>query len=114
MSLRINVKATPNAQLKEEPLPTDEDIESVRTKEDAERDGIDSETNLKEQLASRTFRFMEGFVSLIFVFLIYYVCYHAWYRLVIPKEVIIALITTSLAAVVGLVGFILKGLFGSK
>jgi len=73
-----------------------------------------SNTKLKEDLAWRTFKFMESFVCLIFVFLIYYFCYFAYNNEEIPKEVIIALITTSLAAVVGLVGFILKGLFGSK
>lgn len=71
-------------------------------------------TKLKKKLAFKTFRFMQGFTALIFVFVTYYVCYFVWYRLEIPKEVVIALITTSLAAVVGLVGFILKGLFGNK
>jgi len=73
-----------------------------------------SNTELKKKLAWKTFRFMEGFVCLIFVFLLYYFCYFAYNNEEVPKEVIIALITTSLAAVVGLVGFILKGLFGSK
>jgi len=98
-------------------LPTEDEILSSenkrdsRTKDDAERDALDNETALKIVLAFKTFRFMEGFVSLICVFLIYYICYFAWFRKEIPETVIIALITTSLASIVGLVGFILKGLF---
>lgn len=95
-------------------LQSESKRDSSRTKEDAERDSLDSDTKLKKELASRTFSFMERFVCLIFIFVIYYICYFAWFRLEIPKEVIIALITTSLATVIGLVGFILKGLFGAK
>ena len=98
----------------EEILSSEDKRDIARTIDDARRDSLDSDRALKEKLAFKTFRFMQSFVALIFVFVIYYVCYFAWFRLEIPKEVIIALITTSLAAVVGLVGFILKGLFGSR
>ena len=95
----------------------EEDIvkeEERRTKEQAEVSRIDTETKLKKKLAYKTFSFMERFVNFIGILLIVYVAHFIANTKEIPKEVMIALITTTLAAVVGLVGFILKGLFGSK
>ncbi|PWK52860.1 hypothetical protein [Pleionea mediterranea] len=121
ISLDTNsIQEDPNDTNNEQELSDDvQELEIGKLK--AEIDGLKAknedsrnDTKLKKKLAERTFRFMEGFVTLIFVYLTYYICYFTWYRMEVPKEVVIALITTSLAAVVGLVGFILKGLFGSK
>lgn len=70
-------------------------------------------TEIKETLANKTFRFMEIFAFFAAVVFWIYISLHMSKGEPIPENVMIAFITTTLATVIGLVGFILKGLFGT-
>ncbi|GHX30058.1 hypothetical protein VCSRO157_3540 [Vibrio cholerae] len=85
-----------------------------RTKEDAETADIDGNRKLKKRLAYKTFDFMVRFVNFIGIILIFYVGHFISNGKPLPENFMIALVTTTLATVIGLVGFILKGLFGTK
>lgn len=97
-----------------------EQEKAARTRDDAERDLLDSKTNdqkklteLKDTYAGAVMFFLwMWFGALVLVVLTYFSSQLVLSR-EIPKEVIIAIFTTT-AIVVGLVGYILKGLFGAK
>lgn len=120
MSTETNLFVTLPKENKHENL--DEDIilqsennrDNRRSKEDAETDDIDGNRKLKKKLAMKTFDFMIRFVNFIGIILIFYVGHFIVNKEPLPENFMIALITTTLATVVGLVGFILKGLFGTK
>lgn len=67
-----------------------------------------SQTKLREELAGRVFTFMERWCA--YVALIFWL-YFSTKKGDIPPEVMIALLTTTTVSVIGLVGFIVKGLF---
>ncbi|WP_421148913.1 hypothetical protein [Aeromonas dhakensis] len=67
-----------------------------------------SQTRLREQLTSRVFTFMERWCA--YVALIFWL-YFSTKKGDVPSEVMIALLTTTTVSVIGLVGFIVKGLF---
>ncbi|MDK9424793.1 hypothetical protein [Vibrio parahaemolyticus] len=71
-------------------------------------------TEIKETLAHKTFKFMEIFAFFAAVVFWIYISLHLSKGEPIPEKVMIAFITTTLATVIGLVGFILKGLFGTS
>ncbi|WP_105174476.1 hypothetical protein [Pseudoalteromonas sp. T1lg122] len=71
-------------------------------------------TQLKKELAFKIFEFMIQFTTFIGVILGAYVAQHIFQNKSIPDNVLITLITTTFATVIGLMVIILKGLFGSK
>ncbi|EGS7961479.1 hypothetical protein [Vibrio cholerae] len=71
-------------------------------------------TEIKETLAHKTFKFMEIFAFFAAVVFWIYISLYLSKGEPIPEKVMIAFITTTLATVIGLVGFILKGLFGTS
>ncbi|EGR0667236.1 hypothetical protein E2J97_18600 [Vibrio cholerae] len=75
---------------------------------------IEGNRKLKKKLAYKTFDFMVRFVNFIGIILIFYVGHFISNGKPLPENFMIALVTTTLATVIGLVGFILKGLFGTK
>ncbi|WP_223175727.1 hypothetical protein [Photobacterium damselae] len=77
----------------------------------AKTKSLETDNDIKKWIAEKTFNFMAwwcGFVALM-VFM-----YFGSKKGNVEKEVIIALMGTTTISVVGLVGFIVKGLFGSK
>lgn len=76
----------------------------------AETRDKESQTKLRELLADRVFVFMERWCA--FVALNFWI-YVATKKGDIPAEVMIALLTTTTVSVIGLVGFIVQGLFKS-
>lgn len=70
-----------------------------------------SQTRLREQLAGRVFTFMERWCA--FVAIIFWM-YFSTKKGDIPSEVMIALLTTTTVSVIGLVGFVVQGLFRSR
>ncbi|EGR4059951.1 hypothetical protein DDN77_17710 [Vibrio cholerae] len=88
--------------------------QAVRTLDDAKVDDLDGDRKLKKKLACKTFAFMERFSIFSAIVLWIYISLHLSKGNPIPENVMIALITTTFVTVIGLVGFILKGLFGTK
>lgn len=70
-------------------------------------------TELKESYAGAVLFFMWVWFGALCLFVISYSAYQMYSGIGIPKEVAISFFTCT-AVVVGLVGYILKGLFGSK
>ncbi|EGR1057213.1 hypothetical protein EFU43_18590 [Vibrio cholerae] len=70
-------------------------------------------TELKKNLAGQTMFFMWFWFGALCLLVLTYCTYLLGTGKEIPKEIIIAAFTSS-TVVVGLVGFILKGLFGTK
>ena len=72
--------------------------------------GNEIDNQLREKMADMTFSFMIGWCSFVgVVFLVYLACSKG----VPPVEAIIALLGTSTLSIVGLVGFVVSGLFKS-
>lgn len=78
-------------------------------------DAADKEklTELKESYAGMVMFFLWFWFGALCLLMVTYLTYQMVLGLEIPKEIIIAAFTST-AVVVGLVGYILKGLFGSK
>ena len=70
-------------------------------------------TELKESYASSILLFMRMWAVAVAIAVATYFSHQMFLGKEIPKEVIISLFTCT-AVVIGLVGYILKGLFGSK
>lgn len=118
MSLRLRVDA-PNPSI-QEPEPTASDIADVETREKSELAALNAKTEdqraltrLKESLAHNVLFFMWMWCGFLFLGLLTYFSSQLSLGKEIPKEVILGLLTST-TVVVGLVGFILKGLFGGK
>ena len=94
--------------------------QQVRTLEDARVDHLDSLTGdqkklteLKESLANNVLTFLWVWFSVVTLGFIFYFAHQVSLDKEIPKEVIISIFTCT-AVIAGLVGYILKGLFGTK
>ncbi|MDG2779379.1 hypothetical protein P7L92_23400 [Vibrio parahaemolyticus] len=118
MSLKLKVEA-PNQNINE-PAPSDSDITDVENREKTELAALNAKTEdqraltrLKESLAHNVLFFMWMWCGFIFLGLMTYFSSQLSLGKEIPKEVILGLLTST-TVVIGLVGFILKGLFGSK
>ena len=83
-------------------------------KANAEAADQEALTGIKKDYANKIFWFMVSFAIFVAIILSLYFYQHISSGTIPPESVIIALITTTFATVVGLVGFIVKGLFGSK
>ena len=106
-------------------IESEEDIERQQGIDEREREAnarkthseaneIETMTRVKEALADRTFNYMQSFS--IFAALVFWIYISSLLsqNKTIPDNVMIAFLTTTVATVLGLVGFILKGLFGQK
>lgn len=120
MSLKLDVKAPTKDETKSEPEPTDSDIADVENREQYENAALDAKTKdqqtltrLKESLAHSVLFFMWMWCGFVFLGLLTYFTSQLSLGKEIPKEVILGILTST-TVVVGLVGYILKGLFGSK
>ena len=82
-------------------------------KSDAETNDIKALTKIKKNIVDQTLFFTKIWIGLNIIFTIIYFGHQILLCREIPKEVMIAIFSTT-AIVVGLVGFILKGLFGSR
>lgn len=73
-------------------------------------DAYASETWLKEWLAPKVFNFMQMWCCYVaIIFLVYFLIKDGD----VPSEVMIALLTTTTVSIIGLVGFLVQGLFKS-
>ncbi|ENM5843842.1 hypothetical protein V4V60_004050 [Vibrio mimicus] len=93
------------------------EIQKMQAEIDELRAGIDdtkNNTQMRKDLADKTFSFMEKFT--IFSALIFWLYIASFLQngKEIPESVMITFITTTLATVIGLMVIILKGMFGSK
>lgn len=77
----------------------------------AEADGKITDNGLREQMATRTYSFMRIWCTFVGVIIFFYVAANQFNP---PKEVIIALMGTTTISIVGLVGFVVSGLFKSN
>lgn len=118
MSLKLKVNAPQSTVT--EPEPTESDIADVESREktelaalNAQTEDIRALTRLKESLAHNVLFFMWMWCGFVFLGLMTYFTAQITLGNEIPKEVILGLLTST-TVVVGLVGFILKGLFGTK
>lgn len=104
--------STESSLTKEQEQKT-EALKAANRKTHAEAQDQETLTALKEKLAYRVVGFMFVWCGLIFVAIFAY-----FYSLIsldkeIPKEVILGMFTAT-TVVIGLVGYILKGLFGNS
>lgn len=77
----------------------------------AKTKSLETDNDIKKWIADKTFKFMAYWCSFVAVMVW---MYFGTKQGQIEKEVIIALLGTTTISVVGLVGFIVKGLFGVK
>lgn len=117
--MSLTVKNPPPAG-QTEPEPTEKDIQDTKTRAQAEIDHIQANTadvtqltKLKKSLAAHVIWLMWLWFSALVLSVSLYFYSHLSFHRDIPKEVILGLLTST-TIVFGLVGFILKGLFGSK
>lgn len=120
MSLNFKVEAPDKNAGRLEPEPTDKDIADVESRERSELAALDAKTEdqraltrLKESLAHNVLFFMWMWCGFVFLGLLTYFSAQLTLGKEIPKEVILGMLTST-TVVIGLVGYILKGLFGSK
>ena len=97
----------------EHQLAVDERRANAR-KTHSEANEIERMTDIKVDLANRTFHYMQSFSIVAGLVFWLYISSLLSQNKIIPDNVIIAFLTTTVATVLGLVGFILKGLFGQK
>lgn len=74
----------------------------------AEADGKQTDNSLRRQMADKTFGFMEKWCAFVALIIFIYVAKHDGDP---PKEVILALLGTCTVSIIGLVGFVVSGLF---
>lgn len=76
----------------------------------AEADGKHTDNSLRKEMADKTFCFMERWCAFVALVMFIYVAKHDGDP---PKEVILALLGTCTISIIGLVGFVVSGLFKS-
>ncbi|MDU5487212.1 MAG: hypothetical protein E6093_17285 [Serratia liquefaciens] len=76
----------------------------------AEADGKHTDNSLRKDMADKTFCFMERWCAFVALILFIYVAKHDGDP---PTEVILALLGTCTISIIGLVGFVVSGLFKS-
>ncbi|RRO12249.1 hypothetical protein [Pectobacterium aquaticum] len=77
----------------------------------AEADGTLTDNALRKEMADKTFSFMERWCCFVALILFIYLAKHDGDP---PKEIILALLGTCTVSIIGLVGFVVSGLFKSK
>jgi len=77
----------------------------------AEADGKHTDNSLRKDMADKTFSFMERWCVFVALIMFIYVAKHDGDP---PKEVILALLGTCTISIIGLVGFVVSGLFKSS
>ncbi|HEY1843662.1 MAG TPA: DUF2975 domain-containing protein [Buttiauxella sp.] len=88
-----------------------EGMQAETKRKNAETDGLLTDNKLRETMAERTYHFMSVWCSFV-GFLIF--CYVVKMKFEPPETVIIALMGTTTVSIVGLVGFVVSGLFKSN
>ncbi|ELV8618477.1 hypothetical protein QNE76_004117 [Vibrio vulnificus] len=112
----VGVKEPANTDKSESEIKTQLALDELQANNrSVNADAADKEvlTELKKSLAGQTMFFMWFWFGALCLLVITYVTYVLGTGKEIPKEIIIAAFTSS-TVIVGLVGFILKGLFGTK
>lgn len=74
----------------------------------AEADGKHTDNSLRREMADKTFGFMEKWCVFVALIIFIYVAKHDGDP---PKEIILALLGTCTVSIIGLVGFVVSGLF---
>jgi len=74
----------------------------------AEADGKHTDNSLRREMADKTFGFMEKWCAFVALIIFIYVAKHDGDP---PKEIILALLGTCTVSIIGLVGFVVSGLF---
>ncbi|WP_288657457.1 hypothetical protein [Pantoea sp. UBA6567] len=74
----------------------------------AEADGKQTDNSLRRDMADKTFGFMEKWCAFVALIIFIYVAKHEGDP---PTEVILALLGTCTVSIIGLVGFVVSGLF---
>jgi len=102
---------------------TEEDVlasQEKRTEEEAKVDHLDAKTHdqktltaLKGKYAEAVMNFLWTWFFAVFLAVFFYYLHQVSLEREIPKEVIISIITST-AVIAGLVGYIVKGLFGTS
>ncbi|MFY8325437.1 hypothetical protein [Pseudoalteromonas sp. ZZD1] len=113
----VNLEDNPNAEQELSDDSQEVKIQKMQAEIDslkAATEDTRNNTQLKKELAFKTFEFMVQFSTFVGVILGTYVAQHIFLNKSIPNNVLITLITTTFATVIGLMVIILKGLFGGK
>ncbi|MFC4654908.1 hypothetical protein ACFO3I_07775 [Rheinheimera marina] len=118
--MSLNLELPPLADDPIEPEPTDQDVLEVQQRARAETDGVRAKTEdtrtsteLKRSLSAHVLWLMWLWFIALWTVVAFYMCEQFDYSREVPPEVIIALLTST-TVVVGLVGYILKGLFNVR
>lgn len=88
-----------------------ESVQAETKRKNAETDGLLTDNELRKVMAERTYHFMSVWCCFV-GFLIF--CYVVKMKFEPPETVIIALMGTTTVSIVGLVGFVVSGLFKSS
>lgn len=88
-----------------------EGVQAETKRKNAETDGLLTDNELRKTMAERTYHFMSVWCTFV-GFLI--LCYVVKKQFEPPETVIIALMGTTTVSIVGLVGFVVSGLFKSS
>jgi hypothetical protein len=117
--MSLTIKNPPPAD-QTEPEPTERDIQDTKARAQAEVAHIQANTadvtqltRLKKTLASHVLCLMWLWFTALVISISVYFYAHISFNRDIPQQVILGLLTST-TIVFGLVGFILKGLFGTK
>jgi hypothetical protein len=104
-----------NNELSSDISHTEDQLKTAQARNiDANTRNTDAEVELKKDLANKTFQYMQLVGNFVATIVMLYIASLIGTGKEIPENFMIALVTTTLATVVGLVGFILKGLFSNK
>lgn len=74
----------------------------------ADAAGKETDNSLRKEMADKTFSFMEKWCAFVALIIFIYIAKHDGDP---PKEVILALLGTCTVSIIGLVGFVVSGLF---
>jgi hypothetical protein len=88
-----------------------EDVQADTKRKNAETDGVLTDNKLREMMADKTYHFMSLWCMFVGLIIAFYVIKKEFEP---PESVIIALMGTTTVSIVGLVGFVVSGLFKSN
>ncbi|MCS2169081.1 DUF2975 domain-containing protein [Scandinavium sp. TWS1a] len=87
-----------------------EDVQAETARKNAETDGVLTDNELRKSMADKTYSFMKVWCTFVGCMIFLYVLKKNFEP---PETVIIALMGTTTVSIVGLVGFVVSGLFKS-
>lgn len=88
-----------------------ESVQAETKRKNAETDGLLTDNQLRKDMADKTYHFMRVWCSFVGMLIFFYVIKKEFEP---PETVIIALMGTTTVSIVGLVGFVVSGLFRSS